>query len=165
MIFNLEKTEVLLEKITSKILPAKVHSKIHGIFVKLLNGFIFMRYPKYYFPILVLSVLTWVSYVMSTYMTLLAFDINLSFLDANLVLTMITFAMTVPLPANSAGVYHLFAVATLVNIYGVDKESAFGFATVSHLLGLLGLILLGSYYFLKENLSMKSVTSQTMNED
>ena len=165
MIFNLEKTESIIEKISSKILPEKIHSKIHGIFVKLLNGFIFMRYPKYYLPILLLSILTWLSYVFSTYMTLLAFDINLSILDANLVLTMITFAMTVPLPANSAGVYHLFAVATLVNIYGVDKESAFGFATVSHLLGLLGLILLGSYYFLKENLSMKTVSNQSMSEE
>ncbi|MBK6878492.1 MAG: flippase-like domain-containing protein [Ignavibacteria bacterium] len=165
MIFNLEKTEVVIEKITKKILPEKIHLKIHGIFVKLLNGFIFMRYPKYYLPILAFSLLTWGSYVLSTYLTLYAFAINLTLMDANLVLTMITFAMTVPLPANSAGIYHLFAVATLVNIYGVDKEAAFGFATVSHLLGLLGLILLGTYFFLKENLSMKNVTSQSISKD
>jgi uncharacterized protein (TIRG00374 family) len=165
MIFNLEKTEKLIEKITKKLLPEKIHLKIHGVFVKLLNGFIFMRYPKYYLPIIILSILTWGSYVFSTYLTLRAFSIDLSLMDANLVLTMITFAMTVPLPANSAGIYHFFAVATLVNIYGVDKEAAFGFATVSHLLGLLGLIILGSYYFLKENLSMKNVKSQSISKD
>jgi uncharacterized protein (TIRG00374 family) len=165
MIFNLEKTEELIEKITKKLLPEKIHLKIHGVFVKLLNGFIFMRYPKYYFPIIILSILTWGSYAFSTYLTLRAFSIDLSLMDANLVLTMITFAMTVPLPANSAGIYHFFAVATLVNIYGVDKEAAFGFATVSHLLGLLGLIILGSYYFLKENLSMKNVKSQSISKD
>ncbi len=70
---------------------------------------------------------------------------------------MVTFAMTIPLPANSAGIYHLFCAATLVNIYGINKETAFGFATVSHLLGLLGLILIGAYYFVKENLNMKKI--------
>lgn len=155
IIFNLEKSEIIIEKITKKILPEKLHAKVHTVFISLINGFLFIRYPKYYLQILVLSVLLWLSYVYSTYLTLLAFNINLNMFDANLLLTMITFAMTIPLPANSAGIYHLFATATLVNIYGVDKEAAFGYATVSHLLGLLGLILIGTYYFLKENLNIK----------
>lgn len=165
MIFNLEKTERLIEAVSKKLLPDRFHQKIHGIFVKLLNGFIFMKYPRYYIPILLLSLLTWGSYVASTYLTLLAFNIGLSFMDANLVLTMITFAMTVPLPANSAGIYHFFTVATLTSIYGVDNEAAFGFATVSHLLGLLGLILLGSYYFLKENLSFRKISSESLKDN
>ncbi len=155
IIFNLEKSEVLIEKITKKILPEKLFLKVHKIFISLINGFLFIRYPKYYFQIIFLSVLLWFCYVTSTYLTLVAFNIDMNTFDANLVLTMITFAMTIPLPANSAGIYHLFATATLVNIYGVDKEAAFGFATVSHLLGLLGLLIAGSYYFLKENLSIK----------
>jgi uncharacterized membrane protein YbhN (UPF0104 family) len=109
--------------------------------------------------------LLWAAYVFSTYLTLKAFSIDLSMMDANLVLTMTTFAMTVPLPANSAGIYHFFAVATLVGIYGVDNEAAFGFATVSHLLGLLGTILIGAYYFLRENLSMKNVSGESLKEN
>ena len=69
---------------------------------------------------------------------------------------MVTFAMTIPLPANSAGIYHIFCTATLVNIYGSGtKETAFGFATVSHLLGLVELILIGAYYFVKIILALK----------
>ncbi len=155
IIFNLEKSEIFIEKITKKILPERFHQKVHNIFISMINGFLFIRYPKYYLQILSLSILLWISYVFSTYLTLLAFKIDLSPFDANLVLTMVTFAMTIPLPANSAGIYHLFCTATLVNIYGIDKESAFGFATVSHLLGLLGLISIGLFYFVKENLSFK----------
>lgn len=157
IIFNLQKSEIIIEKITKKILPKKIHRKVQGIFVSLLNGFLFIRYPKYYIQIFILSVLLWLSYIASTYLTFFAFNINLSPFDANLLLTMVTFAMTIPLPANSAGIYHLFCAATLVNIYGINKETAFGFATVSHLLGLLGLILIGAGYFVKENLNMKKI--------
>ena len=152
IIFNLEKSEIIIEKITKKILPERFHQKVHNIFISMINGFLFIRYPKYYFQIFFLSVILWIIYVFSTYLTLLAFDINLSMFDVNLVLTMATFAMTIPLPANSAGIYHLFCTATLVNVFGIDRESAFGFATVNHLLGLLGLILVGAFYFVKENL-------------
>ncbi|HMS35070.1 MAG TPA: lysylphosphatidylglycerol synthase transmembrane domain-containing protein [Ignavibacteria bacterium] len=155
IIFNLEKSEIIIEKITKKILPEKFHQKVHNIFISLINGFLFIRYPKYYLQILLLSVILWITYVFSTYLTLLAFNINISMFDANLVLTMATFAMTIPLPANSAGIYHLFCTATLVNVFGIDRESAFGFATVNHLLGLLGLIIVGAFYFVKENLSIK----------
>lgn len=155
IIFNLEKSEIIIEKITKKILPEKLFQKVHNIFISLINGFLFIRYPKYYLQIFLLSVLLWFSYIYSTYLTLIAFNIDMNLFDANLVLTMITFAMTIPLPANSAGIYHLFATATLVNIYGVDKEAAFGFATVSHLLGLLGLIIIGTFFFLRENLNIK----------
>lgn len=160
MIFNLERTENFVERISARVLPEKHHRRIHSVLVKLLNGFLFIRFPKNYLPIFVLSAFTWFSYVVSTFLTLKAFGINLTLMDANLVLTMITFSLTVPLPANSAGIYHLFAVAALVNIYGVNSEAAFGFATVSHLLGLLMIIVLGSYYFLKENLSIKQVRSE-----
>ncbi len=155
ILFNLKKSEAVIEKLTKNFLPEKYHKKISEIFVSLINGFLFIRYPKYYLQIFLLSALLWFSYVISTYLTTIAFDLDLSLLDANLILTMITFAVTIPLPANSAGIYHLFCTATLVSIYGISNETAFGFATVSHLLGLLGLIIIGAYFFLKENLNIK----------
>ncbi len=155
ILFNLEKSEIIIEKITKKFLPEKFHQKIQNIFVSLINGFLFIKNPKSFFQIFILSILLWAAYGYSTYLTLIAFNIYLNPLEVNLVLTMITFALTIPLPANSAGIFHLFATATLVNIFGVDKEAAFGFATVNHLLGLLGLILIGTYYFVKENINVK----------
>lgn len=157
ILFNLEKSEAIIEKITKKILPERFHLKIQNFFVSLINGFLFIKYPRYYLPIFIQSVLIWLSYVISTYLMLIAFGINLNLFDTNLVLTMTTFAVTIPLPANSAGVFHLFTTATLVNIYGIDKETAFGYATVNHLLGLVSMILIGSYFFLKENLDFKKV--------
>ena len=108
ILFNLEKSEIIIEKITKKILPQKFHQKIQNIFISLLNGFLFIRNPKYFFQIFVLSVLLWLAYGSSTYLTLIAFNIYLNAFEVNLVLTMITFSLSIPLPANSAGIFHLF---------------------------------------------------------
>ncbi len=151
MLFNLEKTEIIVEKITSKILPEKYQEKIHKIFISLINGFLFIKYPKYYFKIFLLTVTLWVSYAFSSYITFFAFDIDLTFIDANLILVMMSFAQTLPLPGNSAGTFHLFIRMTLVNIFGINQETAIGYATISHLLGFIFLLIIGFYYSIKEN--------------
>lgn len=151
MLFNLGTTEIITEKITSKILPKKYQEKIHKIFFSLINGFLFIKYPKYYLKIFLLTVTLWVSYAFSTFITFYAFDINLTFIDANLILVMMSFAQTLPLPGNSAGTYHLFTKMALVNIFGVNPETAIGYATVSHLFGLIVLLVIGFYYSIKEN--------------
>jgi len=156
MLFNLEMTERIVEKITSKILPSKYQEKIHKIFISLINGFLFIKYPKYYFKIFLLTVALWMSYALATYMTFFAFDIHLRFIDANLILTMMSFAQTLPLPGNSAGTFHLFTKMALVNIFGVSAETALGYATVSHILGFIAILTIGFYYSIKENFKFNS---------
>ena len=91
------------------------------------------------------------SYAISTYLAFFAFNIKLGFLDANLILVLMSFAMTLPLPGNSAGSYYLFVKTALVSIYGINPETAIGYAIVSHLLGFLGIMVSGFYYSIKEN--------------
>lgn len=151
MIFNLEKTEIIVEKITKKILPQRFQEKIHKIFISLISGFLFVKYPKSYFPIFALTILIWLSYAFSSYLSFFAFNINLNFFDANLILTLMSFAMTLPLPGNSAGTYHFLTKTALVSIYGINAEVALGYASVCHLLGLIALLVIGFYYSIKEN--------------
>lgn len=151
MLFNIEKTEKFVEKLSKKFLPVKFQDKINKIFISLINGFLFIKYPKNYLKIFALTILLWICYVLSVYITFFAFNIHLNFIDANLVLTMMTFAQTLPLPGNSAGTFHLFASTTLVTVFSISREVALGFATVSHLLGFVALISIGFYYSVKEN--------------
>lgn len=161
MLFNIEKTDEIVEKISSKIFPEKIQSKIHKMFISLINGFLFIKYPKKYFKIFILTVLLWLLYVLSAYVQFKAFDdanLNkLNFFDANLVLTMITFSMTIPLPGNSAGTFHFFTKTALVGFFMVNSEVALGYATVNHLVGLILLVLIGLYYYLKENYKLNSL--------
>lgn len=151
MLFNLEKTERIVEKISKKILPERFNFRIHKIFISLINGFLFIKYPKTYFKIFFSSALIWICYALSSYITFFAFDINLNFIDANLVLTMNSFAMTLPLPANSAGTFHFFVSTTLIVIFGINKETSLAYATVSHLVGFIFILLIGFYFSVREN--------------
>ena len=155
MLFNFEKSEKFIEKISKKILPQKYQSKVQKILISLLNGFLFIKYPKYYWKIFVLTGAIWVVYAIGTFILFFAFKDpvlnNLSFLDANLVLTLTAFAQTLPLPGNSAGTFHLFTKSTLNIILGVDAELATAYGTVNHALGTLVLIITGFYYSVKEN--------------
>ena len=158
VIFNYEKSEKVIEKFTSKVFPEKIQAKIRKFFVSTMNGFLFIKYPKQYFAIFIYTVLIWVCYLLSAYITLFACGINnLTLTDANLVLTMITFAMFLPLPGNSAGAFHYICTGTLVNIFHIDREVAFGYATINHLVGFLLQILIGAYYFFKENYKVKDL--------
>lgn len=158
VIFNYEKSEKIIEKLTVKFLPVKIQVKVREFFVSTLSGFLFIKYPKQYFPIFIYTVLIWVMYILSAYITFFACGINsLNLVDANLVLTMITFAMFLPLPGNSAGAFHYICTGTLVNIFGIDREVAFGYATVNHLTGFILQILIGAFYFFKENYKVKDL--------
>ena len=160
MILNLEKTEVLIGKLTKKFIPKKYNEKIHYIFISLINGFLFIKYPKEYLKIFVLSVLIWASYVLSAYVTMFAFKIDLSFLDINLVQTMMAFAMMIPLPGNSAGSFHFFGKTVLVSVFGIDPELAIGYVSILHLLGLISLLIIGFYYSMKENIKLNQKLNQ-----
>lgn len=151
MLLNLEKTERIVEGITKKFLPNRIQENIQKIFISLINGFLFIKHPKSYFKIFFTSVLIWICYALSTYLSFFAFDIKLGFFDANLILVIMSFAMTLPLPGNSAGSYYLFVKTALVSIYAVNPETAIGYAIVCHLLGFIGIMVSGFYYSIKEN--------------
>lgn len=158
VIFNYEKAEKIIEKITGKFFPQKIQAKIHKFFISTISGFLFIKYPKQFFAIFIYTLLIWISYIVSAYITFFACGINnLNFMDANLVLTMITFAMFLPLPGNSAGAFHYICTGTLVNVFAIDREVAFGYATVNHLVGFLLQIIIGAIYFFKLNYKVKDL--------
>lgn len=158
VIFNFEKSELIIEKLTAKFFPEKFQLKIKKFFSSTMSGFLFIKNPKQYLPIFIYTVLIWIMYLLSAYITFFACGINnLNLVDANLVLTMITFAMFLPLPGNSAGAFHYICTGTLVNIFGIDREVAFGYATVNHLTGFILQIVIGAYYFFKENYKVKDL--------
>ena len=83
ILFNLEKSEIIIEKITNKFLPERFHQMIQHLFVSLINGFSFIIYRNIILRFLFSLLLVWISYITSTYLTFFAFNIDLNFFDAN----------------------------------------------------------------------------------
>lgn len=128
-----------------------------------LDGFLFLKEPKNYFAIAVLSVFVWALYIIMMYLPFFAFDLDqkhsLDMGAAMVVQAISSIGIMMPTPG-ATGTYHYFTIETLTKLYGVDKELAVSYATVTHAVGFIGITLLGFFCFIKDNLNFADVMKQ-----
>lgn len=151
--------EKLLDLLTSR-LSARTTKLVDHIAHSFLDGFLFFKEPKNYFMIAILSVIVWALYIVMLYLPFYAFGLTEQYsldLGAAMVVQAISsIGFMIPTPG-ATGPYHYFTIQTLTQLYGVEWELARGYATVTHAIGLVGVTLVGLYYFLKDNLKMTDV--------
>ena len=125
-----------------------------------LDGFLFLKEPRHYFMIAVLSVFVWGLYVVGMYVSFFAFGMtekyNLDLGAAMVVQGISSVAQLVPTPG-ATGSYHLLTIQPLTQLYGVDADVARSYAAVTHAVGYIGVTLVGLYYFLKDGLKLSDV--------
>lgn len=125
-----------------------------------LDGFLFLKEPRHYFMIAVLSVFIWGLYIFGMYVSFFAFDMTKKYpldLGAAMVVQGISsIAQLVPTPG-ATGSYHLLTIQPLTQLYGVDADIARSYAAVTHAVGYIGVTLVGLYYFLKDGLKLSDV--------
>lgn len=125
-----------------------------------LDGFLFLKEPKNYFLIIVLSVLVWTLYVVMMYLPFYAFGLvelyDLDLASAMVVQAISSIGIIVPTPG-ATGPYHYFTIQTLTKLYNVDDDLARSYAIVTHAMGFIGVTLVGAFYFLKDQLRMSEV--------
>jgi uncharacterized protein (TIRG00374 family) len=128
-----------------------------------LDGFLFLKETKNYLMIVILSILIWFFYILMMYVPFYAFGLNEKYslgMDAALVVQAISsIGILAPTPGGT-GPYHYFTIQTLTKLYGVEDELARSYATVTHAIAYVGVILIGLYYFMKDKLHMAEVMKQ-----
>jgi len=126
-----------------------------------LDGFLFLKEPRHYFVIGVLSILIWGLYIVMMFLPFYAFGLaeryGLDLKAAAVVQTISSLGYMAPTPG-ATGPYHYFTIQTLTKLYGVDNELARSYATVTHAVGFLGITLIGIYYFWVDRLHIADVT-------
>lgn len=152
----------LLGKFTKRLSPKRAQLAEH-ITHSFLDGFLFLKEPRSYFMIVVLSVIIWGLYVLMMYVPFYAFGLTEKYsldLGAAMVVQAISsIGIVIPTPG-STGPYHYFTIQTLTKLYGVDDELARSYATVTHAVGFIGITIIGIYYFLKDKLHVADVMKQ-----
>ncbi len=128
-----------------------------------LDGFLFLKEPKHYFSIAVLSVLVWGMYVIMLLLPFYAFGLTEKYaldIRSAVVLQGITsIGYMTPTPG-ATGPYHYFAVQTMTKLYGVDIDLARSYAVVTHALGYFSISAIGIYYVLRDKLHLTEVMSK-----
>lgn len=130
--------------------------KINHLFEKFLKGFAIIKTPSQYFRLTIETAIIWAFYTIPLYLTFFAFgfqeNLHLGF-DAAIFLIIVSgIGVTIAPTPGAIGIYHLLIQNAMINLYGISREEALAFATVTHTINYLVQVLVGGMYFLRENI-------------
>jgi uncharacterized protein (TIRG00374 family) len=152
--------------VISRVLPARFSERLRVTMHAFLDGFEFVRRPAAAFRILVMTAGIWYLYMLMTYLSFFAFDLEarLGWGAAWVTLAISSIGVAIPTPGGT-GTYHAFASQTLTQLFGVDATTALSFATATHAIGYIGVTLLGLWFFLKDHLSFSEAVRGGQGEE
>ena len=157
----------ILNFITRHLSPSKAKLVEH-ITHSFLDGFLFLKEPKNYFMIAILSVLVWGLYIVMQFLPFYAFNMtekySLDMGTALVVQAISSIGFIMPTPGGT-GSYHYFVIQTLTKLYGVSDDVARSYATVTHAVGFIGTTLIGLYYFFHDKLHLGDMKKRELNGD
>lgn len=149
----------MLGTVTRRLRPARA-ALVEHVAHSFLDGFLFLKEPRRYFTIGLLSAAIWGLYILMTYLPFHAFGLPAAHgldLGAAVVLQAISsIGYLMPTPG-ATGPYHYFTIQTLTKIYGVSDALAGSYAALTHAIGYIGVTLIGLWYFFRDRLHMADV--------
>ena len=139
----------MVEKVLT-IFPSKIAAILESVFRKLIEGVEVMANFKRALIIFLYSIALWFLFSATTYVFLLAFGIQASFLVAVTIQVFIALAVAIPSAPGFIGTFHAAGRYALA-LYGIQAVVAVSFATVYHLFSLIVSLALGAIsYFTSE---------------
>lgn len=144
-----------LVSLLDRALPRRLRGRASGYLNSFLDGFLFLTRPGRFALIFVQSIVIWGLYAVMTWLAFFAFGLEtrLGFRAAVVVLAISSIGVAVPTPG-STGPYHFFTSQTLIRLFSIPDETALTFATVTHAVMFTGMIVVGAYYFLKDQMKV-----------
>lgn len=134
---------------------AKDKETVANHFVVFCRGIEFLWQNPKPWQTIILSLLLWAMYFISTVLSIYAFDFNLGILDilktGMLLLTFLTLAVIIPSAPGYIGTFHAMSIAAL-QIAHIDLNAAQAFAIIYFIAQYIPLTFIGLYYFFKLNL-------------
>jgi len=140
--------------------PVKIKSKICDTLNSFIAGFDSLSSFKSFILAVFYSLLLWFANGVLNYIILLAFGIECKFYIAFIILGFMVLGVMIPAAPGFIGTYH-WVIMQAFHYYlpGYSREVAASWTWVSWSIGVMFIILVGFYYFKKENLNFKSIKS------
>jgi glycosyltransferase 2 family protein len=152
----------IINKCTS-FLPNKISGKIESLLRAFIEGLLVIKNPKNYFFILIGTVLLWVVYSLQWYVPFYSFnmvhDYSLTVVSSLMLNVIVGIGIMIPVPG-ATGTYHAFCIQSLTGLFHVNGATAAAYATVTHAVGMIGITIVGLYFFIKDNMKLSSITKK-----
>jgi glycosyltransferase 2 family protein len=147
-----------------RFIPQRYRVRIESILDSFYAGFAVAKQRDKFFVVLLWSFAIWGLYALGMYEPFFAFhalvkpELNIG---AAVVLLVISSASWI-LPAPGAiGTYHAFLTVAMVRLYGVDPITALSYSIVTHEVGYLIVMIIGGYFYFKDQLKVSEFSAET----
>ena len=162
IVFLIEKPDSTI-KVLKLLLPFKLFNFVQNILPSFFKGCMVFKKSEHYLSITVLTILIWLLYIGSIYVSFFVFDFpnkyGLDIRSSLVVLVFATFGIMIPSSPGYVGTYHFFCALSLLKLHVPDGEAK-SFALISHILNVIPLSIIGLIYFWKENLHLSEAVAE-----
>lgn len=128
-----------------------------------MEGFEVLDSFKYSMQAFVMSAIIWFIECYVAWLIINSFPVNLGFSAALFVVSLISFSTMIPSTSVFLGPYQ-YAYILALSIYGIDKSTTLAISTVHQGIQLIILTIIGGFYLIKFNLSLKNVPAISSDE-
>jgi uncharacterized protein (TIRG00374 family) len=145
-------------------LPERIRSKVGRLFTSFTAGLSSLRSFRHFALVVLFSLFSWTCQAGVIYGLNFAFGYALPPYAAVLVMIINTLAIMIPITPGNVGVFQLATLFSL-GLFGVSKEEALSFGIVLHFFDILPAALFGSYFMVREHVTVEELEKQAPKED
>ncbi len=134
-------------------LPARFAAVVEGLAQTFAEGLHAVRRPQQLLRVFAWSFPLWLCIAVGIWLVSQAFRIDLPFVGAFLVMTLLVVGVSVPTPGAIGG-FHMFYQIGVMSFYHASKDKAVGAALVLHAVSFVPVTLLGIVFMVQEGLTL-----------
>lgn len=144
-------------------LPHRLRARLKDSAHSAIDGLAVLSRPSLLGQVVAWTVIQWLFSASALYCIMMAFDLDVSFDAAVLVLVVVSFGFLIPASPGSIGVYHALSMKVLESVYAVEASAALSYALVAHLLYYVPPIILGLLFLWQQRFTwarLRAITGE-----
>jgi len=147
-------------RLSERVLPGRLVSILARAIRMFSEGFAVLRRPERLLASFAWSLVLWIVICAETWVVARAFDIQMPFVGAWLMLALLVVGVSVPTPGGVGGFHEAFRLGA-TSFFAADNDAAVGAAILLHATSFVPVTLLGLWYAAREGLDLKGLKQMT----
>ena len=144
----------------AKIMPHRLADRVTTLLGNFSSGADVLHRPAGFLAVVALSAGVWLAAGVGTLAWVTAFHLDVPWYAGFFVLVMVNLGSAIPSSPGYVGVYHYLAMLAL-SLWTPDRNAALAYAIGTHALNMLANVGLGSFYLMREGVSLRSLRAET----
>lgn len=144
----------------AKVVPHRLADRVLTLLGNFSSGADVLHRPAGFLSVVALSAGVWLAAGMGTLAWVTAFHLAVPWYAGFFVLVMVNLGSAIPSSPGYIGVYHYLAMLAL-SLWTPDRNAALAYAIGTHALNMLANVGLGSFYLMREGVSLRSLRAET----